>query len=100
MDLQGIGAAMALQLDLTDEASIEAAVGAVLERHRRIDVLDVVRGRGIGSSSETSVIAPEGLQECLGLHGIKHGEHVRERHVALNVVAGREDVATIGTQLE
>ncbi len=38
-DLQGIGAAMALPLDVTDEASIEAAVGAVLERYGRIDVL-------------------------------------------------------------
>jgi NADP-dependent 3-hydroxy acid dehydrogenase YdfG len=38
-DLQGIGAAMALPLDVTDDASIEAAVGAVLERYGRIEVL-------------------------------------------------------------
>jgi NADP-dependent 3-hydroxy acid dehydrogenase YdfG len=37
--LDGLGAAMALPLDVTDETSIEAAVGAALERYGRIDVL-------------------------------------------------------------
>ena len=38
-ELDGIGAVMALPLDVTDERSIETAVRAVLERYRRIDVL-------------------------------------------------------------
>ncbi|HEU5315804.1 MAG TPA: SDR family oxidoreductase, partial [Chloroflexota bacterium] len=37
--LDGIGAAMALALDVTDEESISAAVGQVLRRHGRIDAL-------------------------------------------------------------
>ena len=37
--LDGIGAAMTLALDVTDTASIEAAVGAVLQRYGRIDAL-------------------------------------------------------------
>jgi NADP-dependent 3-hydroxy acid dehydrogenase YdfG len=38
-ELEGIGSAMALRLDVVDEASIESAVQTVLERYGRIDVL-------------------------------------------------------------
>jgi NADP-dependent 3-hydroxy acid dehydrogenase YdfG len=37
--LEGIGAEMALRLDVVDEASIVAAVGAVLQLYGRIDIL-------------------------------------------------------------
>ena len=38
-ELEGIGCAMALRLDVVDDASIDSAVKAVLERYGRIDVL-------------------------------------------------------------
>jgi NADP-dependent 3-hydroxy acid dehydrogenase YdfG len=57
-DLQGVGAAMALPLDVTDEASIEAAVGAVLARYGRIDVLVNNAGFGLrGAIEEVDVEA-------------------------------------------
>jgi NAD(P)-dependent dehydrogenase (short-subunit alcohol dehydrogenase family) len=45
----------ALQLDVTDMARIESAVGEVLDRHGRVDVLVNNAGRGaIGAAEETS----------------------------------------------
>src|SRR6186997_1229389 len=37
--LNGLGAVMTLALDVTDQVSIDAAVGAILDRYGRIDVL-------------------------------------------------------------
>lgn len=56
--LDGINAAMTLELDVTDQASIEAAVRAILDRFGRIDVLVNNAGYAIrGAVEEVDVAA-------------------------------------------
>jgi NAD(P)-dependent dehydrogenase (short-subunit alcohol dehydrogenase family) len=69
-DLQGIGAAMILPLDVTDEASIEAAVEAVLERYGRIDVLVNNAGYALRGAVEELEIAAVQRMFDVNVHGI------------------------------
>jgi len=68
--LDGIGAAMILPLDVTDEASIEAAVEAVLERCGRIDVLINNAGYALRGAVEELEIAAVQRMFDVNVHGI------------------------------
>ena len=68
--LDGIGGAMILPLDVTDEASIEAAVEAVLERCGRIDVLVNNAGYAPRGAVEELEIAAVQRMFDVNVHGI------------------------------
>jgi len=65
-ELEGIGAAMALQLDVTDTTSIEATVSAVLERHGWIDVLvNNERYQGVTAGMRRQEPEPEAVSRVV-----------------------------------
>ncbi|WP_326568616.1 oxidoreductase [Amycolatopsis rhabdoformis] len=58
------GRVSVVELDVTDEARIEAAVAEVIERHGRIDVLVNNAGRGlVGAAEETTTDELRGLMD-------------------------------------
>lgn len=61
-DIEAIGAAMALPLDVTDEASIEAAVVAVIERYGRIDAL--VNNAGYAVRGAVEEVGLDAVRAC------------------------------------
>jgi len=88
--LDGIGGAMILPLDVSDEASIEAAVEAVLERCGRIDVLVNNAGYAPRGAVEELEIAAVQRMFDVNVHGI-----IRlVRAVARCVPAGRAASST------
>jgi 2-keto-3-deoxy-L-fuconate dehydrogenase len=61
-----LGDALALELDVTDLASVEAGVHAALDRHERIDVL--VNNAGIGSTDTVVRTAPEQWEQVFAVN--------------------------------
>jgi len=74
--LDGLGAAMMLALDVADQASIDTAVGAVLDRYGRIDVLINNAGfaiRGAVEDIEIDQVARMFDVNLLGIIRMVHG---------------------------
>ncbi|XP_066357354.1 short-chain dehydrogenase ptmH-like [Miscanthus floridulus] len=93
-DLAGTPAAEALPLDVTSDASVSAAVGAVLARHGRIDVL--LNNAGVGCTGPLAELSPAAVARALDVNFL--GQVRTVRAVAPHMAArGAGRVVNVGS---
>jgi len=94
-DNLGIDRAIAVQCDVRDAASLDAAVAAVVERHGGIDILVV--NAGVGSYGPILDLPPDELEEMIDVN-VKGAIHAVRAALPALLRSPAADIVTIASE--